>query len=336
MKERLYIFSDGDLKRKDNTVFAEIQHPNEEKTIKKYVPVESVREVYLFGEMTITKKLLEYFSQKKILLHIFNYYGFYSGTYYPREHYNSGYMIINQTKHYIDMKKRLVLAKEFVRGSGKNILKILKYYDRKGSNFGENLENIGLLVDQIEEQEDLKKLMALEGFMRKQYYECFNGIIMNSDFEFKKRTKQPPKDYLNSLISFLNSMIYTAVLGEIYNTHLDPRIGFLHSSNFRRFSLNLDIAEIFKPVIGDRLIFQLLNKRIITEDDFEKDLNGILISSEGKRKIAERLERYFQNTIKVKQLKRNVSYKRLMRLELYKLEKHLMDEKEYKAFVMSF
>ena len=85
----------------------------------------------------------------------------------------------------------------------------------------------------------------------------------------------------NALISFSNSIIYTQVLSEIYQIHLDPRIGYLHTTNFRRFTLNLDVSEIFKPVIGDRTIFPCINKKIITEKDFDKDLKGIILNDRG-------------------------------------------------------
>jgi len=138
------------------------------------------------------------------------------------------------------------------------------------------------------------------------------------------------------LISFANSIIYTQVLSEIYQTHLDPRIGFLHATNFRRFSLNLDVAEIFKPVIGDRTIFSLINKGIITASDFEKSLHGILLNDKGRKKFLQHLEERLKQTIKHSRLKKQVSYRRLIRLELYKLEKHLMDEEIYKPFVMDW
>ena len=126
------------------------------------------------------------------------------------------------------------------------------------------------------------------------------------------------------------------VLSEIYQTHLDPRIGYLHTTNFRRFTLNLDVAEIFKPVIGDRTILSALNREIISEKDFDKSLNGIILNDSGKKKFLKLLEERLAQTIKHHSLKRHVSYRRLIRLELYKLEKHFMEEKEYQPFVMDW
>ena len=275
-------------------------------------------------------------SQKEIILHFFNYYGYYSGSYYPREHYNSGYMILKQSEFYLDEKKRLALAKIFVEGAGKNVLKILKYYNRREAEVSSSIEQIEKLIDITSKQIKLEKLMAVEGKIKNIYYSTLNEIIKNPLFEFKRRTKQPPGDRINSLISFANSMIYIYVLSEIYQTHLDPRIGYLHSTNFRSFTLNLDVAEIFKPVIGDRTIFQVVNKKILKENDFEKVVKGILLNDKGKKKFLEKIEERLNSTIKHSALKKNVSYKRLIRLELYKIEKHLMGEKEYKPFVMEW
>jgi CRISPR-associated protein Cas1 len=126
------------------------------------------------------------------------------------------------------------------------------------------------------------------------------------------------------------------VLSEIYKTHLDPRIGFLHTTNFRKFTLNLDVAEIFKPLIIDRLIFSVIDKKMITKDDFDNQVGGLLLKEKGKRVFVEELDKKLETTIKHKNLGRNVSYRQLVRLELYKLEKHFMREQEYVPFVASW
>ena len=83
------------------------------------------------------------------------------------------------------------------------------------------------------------------------------------------------------MISFGNSIMYTTTLSEIYKTHLDPRIGYLHSTNFRRFTLSLDVSEIFKPIIIDRVIFTLLGRNMINGDDFEKNMEWITYERKG-------------------------------------------------------
>jgi len=331
MKNTLYIFSNGRLKRKENTIYFETEDGK-----RKFVPVENTKEIFIFGEVDLNTKMLNFLSQKEIILHYFNYYGYYSGSFYPREHYNSGYMILKQAKAYMDPVKRLYLAKMFIRGAAENALKTMKYYLNRGKDLRWHIEETEKLIKMLEKQSSIDKAMAIEGNLKQKYYDSFNLIINKEDFSFVKRKKHPPKDQINAMISFANSLIYTYVLSEIYQTHLDPRIGFLHSTNFRRFTLNLDVAEIFKPIIGDRTIFALLNKSEISKKDFEKKLNGIVLNEKGKRKFLEKIEDKLKQTIKHPTLKKNVSYRRLIRLELYKIEKDLMGEKEYEPFVMQW
>ena len=173
--------------------------------------------------------------------------------------------------------------------------------------------------------------MGYEGNIRKLYYESWN-ILIDQDINFNKRVKNPPDNMINTLISYVNTLIYTKVLSAIYNTQLNPTVSYLHEPGSRRFSLSLDIAEIFKPIIGDRLIFSLLNKNQITEKSFTKNLNYLHLTKEGSQVIVSELDKRLQTTIKHKELNKNVSYEYLMQLECYKLIKHLLREKEYESF----
>ena len=134
---------------------------------------------------------------------------------------------------------------------------MIRYYHNRGELETE-INQITNLAGRIDNCSDIETLMAVEGNIREIYYTTFNTIIDKKDFVFSGRNKRPPQDRINSLISFGNTLAYITVLSEIYKTHLDPRIGFLHATNFRRFTLNLDVAEIFKPILVDRLIFSLL------------------------------------------------------------------------------
>jgi CRISPR-associated protein Cas1 len=327
MKKPLYIFSSGELKRKDNTIFFE----NEQG--KKYIPVENTGEIFIFGEVDVNKRFLEFLTQAEIILHFFNRYDYYVGSFYPREHLNSGYMILKQAEHYLDAAKRVLIAKEFVRGALANILQVLRYYRKRGKNLEEIEKSIQALSEKLEVCQQVDELMALEGNARDYYYRSFDLILNNPDFTFYRRSRRPPKNNLNTLISFGNSLLYVIALSEIYKTHLDPRIGFLHTTNFRRFSLNLDLAEIFKPIIIDRLIFKLVGKKMLTNDDFDKGTEGLILKDKARQTFITELDNKLNSTISHPNLGRNVSYRRLMRLELYKLEKHLIGEKEYEPFI---
>lgn len=327
MKKTLYIFSSGELARKDNTLYFE------KGNARRFIPVEDTGEIMIFGEVDVNKRLLEFLAQKEIILHFFNYYGYYIGSFYPREHLNSGYMVLRQAEHYLDECKRLRIAKEFVRGGATNIRQVIRYYQGREKEVTTVLEAVERLITLIDTCPDNAALMAIEGNIRDHYYGAFDQILDNPDFVFQVRSRRPPKNFLNTLISFGNSLIYTICLSEIYKTHLDPRIGYLHATNFRRFSLNLDVAEIFKPILIDRLILGLIGKNMISKNDFERDTEGVMMKDAARKRFVEQLDERLNTVIKHRDIGRPVSYRRLIRLELYKLEKHLMGEKEYEPFV---
>ncbi|MGC9004977.1 MAG: type I-B CRISPR-associated endonuclease Cas1b [bacterium] len=327
MKRTIYIFSDGELKRKENTLFFQTEKEQ------KYIPIEATGEIMVMGEVNLNKRFLELCASSEIILHFFNYYGYYVGSFFPRKHLNSGHIILKQCEHYLDEKKRLIIARKFVEGALENIKRVLRYYKNRGKEVEENLQEIERMTEVIGDCRDIESLMALEGNARIAYYSAFDKIIEDENFSFNERSKRPPQNRLNALISFGNSLLYVVALSEIYHTHLDPRIGYLHTSNFRSFTLNLDVAEVFKPIIVDRLIFYLLNKKMLGPQHFEPALEGIILNEKGRKIFVSEFEERLKGTVSHPDLGRNVSYRRLIRLELYKIEKHIMGEKEYKPYV---
>jgi len=299
---------------------------------KKFMPVTTVSEVYVFGEVDLNKRFLEFLSRNEITMHFFNHYGYYVGSFYPRTHYNSGYMIVKQVEYYLDLKKRLDLARRFVEGAIYNMIRVLQYYVLRGMELTDIIADLKRYLESIRQEYTIEGLMGKEGNARARYYESFNLIIRDENFRYFGRTRRPPESRLDSVISFLNSMLYLNVLREIYMTHLDPRIGFLHEANFRSFSLNLDVAEVFKPIIVDRLIFYTINKGMLNQSHFIKELGGVLLNEMGRQILVREFENKMSTTVKIRPSGRKLSYRRLIRIELYKIEKHLMGEAEYKPF----
>lgn len=319
-----YIFKTGRIKRKDNTVFFEIS----EERKKVPIPVNDIDSVYLFGEIDLNTKLLNFFSQNNIMIHFFNYYGFYTGTFYPKEFLNSGEVIVKQVKHYLQKGLRLELASEFVKGAIYNTIQNLKRYKEKLDG---EIESVEKLYKAVDKQIEISQIMGIEGNVKDIYYSAFEKII-TQEIDFKKRVKHPPDNMMNALISFVNSIIYTEVLKEIYKTQLNPTISYLHEPGFRRFSLALDVSEIFKPIFGDRIIFEMLNDRKLKKEHFDKNLNFSYLLESGRRIVVKAFENKLNKTIKHKKLNRKITYRRLIRLELYKLVKHLLGEEIYKSF----
>ncbi|MEM3041546.1 MAG: CRISPR-associated endonuclease Cas1, partial [Nitrososphaerota archaeon] len=160
MKRPLYIFSSGELSREGNTLV--LVKPDD----KKFIPVTAVSDVYVFGELTLNKRVLEFLSSNEVTVHFFNYYGYYVGSYYPRSHYNSGYMIVRQAEHYLDTSKRLVIARKFVSGALANMWHVLHYYELRGIPFRDTAKTIKELQASLSAVSTIEGLMGVEGNAR--------------------------------------------------------------------------------------------------------------------------------------------------------------------------
>ena len=336
MKKTYYLFNPGTLQRKDNTLrftpMEEDGNGNQREGQPRYLPVEDIAELYVFGALNANSSLYNFLGQNGIAVHFFDYYENYTGSFMPRDGLLSGKMILAQTSAYQNKKKRIELARKFVEGGAFNMLKNLRYYNTRGKDLDVLIEKIEQYESQLPFATSVEELMGLEGNIRQVYYEGFDLII--NDFEMGTRTKQPPQNEVNALISFGNMMCYSQCLRSIHQTQLNPTISYLHSPGERRYSLSLDISEIFKPILVDRVIFKLLNRRELQERHFESKINRCLLNPSGKKIFVKAFDDRLKETIQHRSLKRKVSYKHLIKLECYKLSKHLLGMEEYKPFKM--
>lgn len=332
MKVNYYISSNGILKRKQNTVFFIRKKENGE-IESKILPINKIYAIYADGRISFSSGVVSYLSKNGVPIHFFNKYGFYEGSLYPREKFVSGDLLIKQVEHYLNKEKRLEIAKKIVKGAIENIVKNLQYYERIKGELSEEIEKIKMLLQNLENQNEIENLMGIEGNVHEIYYQSFNKILPEK-FCFDKRSRRPPENMINCLISFGNSLVYSTVLTEIYNTQLNPTISYLHEPFERRFSLALDLSEIFKPLLADRVIFKLINKQIIDENHFMKEFNYVLLNEKGRKLFLQNYEEKLKTTIKHRTLKRSVSFQRLIRLECYKLIKHILGIKTYEPFVI--
>ncbi|WP_457601179.1 type I-B CRISPR-associated endonuclease Cas1b [Hydrogenivirga sp.] len=306
MGKPYFLIKDGRLTRKENTILFESED------FRKTIPIEDVDELFVISEVSLTSKLLKLLSERGSPMHLFNRFGFYVGSFYPRDRDPSGYLIIKQAEHYIDEDKRLYLAKAFVSGAIDNLSYVYEL------DADEHLKR-------LKEAKNVEEVMSIEGDFRKR---CYEKLEDRTGFEFRARTKRPPQNPLNALISFGNSLVYAKVLGEIYYTSLNPAVSYLHEPSTKRFSLSLDVSEIFKPVLSDRLIVKLAGKAI-KESHFTDRSGLVYLNGEGKRIFVSEFNKLLEKTLRHKKLKRKVSNRGLIRIELYKLIKHLLGDEPY-------
>jgi CRISP-associated protein Cas1 len=330
MKKTYYLFNPGRMSRQDNTLkYTPVSEDGEiEKA--RFLPIETVSDLYIFGSLDTNSSLYNFLGKNSIPVHFFDYYEHYTGSFMPKEYLLAGKMQIEQTKTYMALKKRLPLAKAFVDGAAMNILKNLQYYQRRGKDLSASIEQILNLRNTIENAKEIDELMGIEGNIRKTYYAAFDTIL--NDFEMGNRTKQPPTNEVNSLVSFGNMMCYSVCLSQIYHTQLNPTISFLHEPGYRRFSLALDLAEIFKPLLVDRVIFTVLNRKQITSKDFVMEANRCILKDSARKTFVKAFEEKLLETINHRTLGKHVSYKHLVKLECYKLTKHMLGIENYVPF----
>lgn len=321
-----YITSMGELSRKDNSLCFR----KEGKNI--YIPVENTKEIYCLNEVSINSKLLDFLASNNIVVHFFNYYEGYSGSYYPKNQYNSGKLLVKQVEKF--SSDRLVIAKNIVSGIGINIKEVLYHY------YKHNKKEVKKTIDwitkeffiRVEDSSNIKELMAVEGELWQRFYSEFKNFLPE-DFIMNKRVKRPPDNPINAMISFGNSLLYTKTISAIYRTHLDQRISFLHEPSEGRFSLSLDISEVFKPVIVYKTIFDLVNnKKIQVSKHFDKKVNYCLLNEEGRNIFITAFEERMESVFNHPKLKRRVSYRTAIKLDCYKLIKYIMEDKEFIPF----
>jgi len=324
-KRSITLLSDGTLFRRENTLYFENERG------RKPLAVEGIYDIYVYGHVTITSQALHYLAQKGISVHFFNHYGHYDGSFYPRESLNSGDLVIRQAEHYLDRGKRLKLARLFVKGSALNMERNLKRWKVANRFSGE----LRALLEELDGAEKITEVMNVEARIREAYYSRWDDHLPEG-FKIMKRTRRPPENEMNALISFLNSRLYATIVSELYNTQLVPTVSYLHEPGERRFSLALDLSEIFKPIIADRLATRLITKKILSKEHFREELNGVLLTKEGMRKVTETYNVEMRKSVRHPGLKKNVTKQRLIRLEAYKLIKHLVGVKEYEPLVAWF
>ena len=321
-----YITSMGELSRKDNSLCFRKNGKNI------YIPIENTKEIYCLNEISINSKLLDFFGKNNIVVHFFNFYGGYSGSFYPKNQYNSGKLLVKQVEKF--KNNRIEIAKAIVKGIGANIDEVLYHYYKHGKSEVKDCidwirEDLYKLVDKTE---SIKELLAYEGEIWMRFYSMFQYFI-NEDFILNKRVKRPPDNPINALISFGNTLLYTKTISAIYRTHLDQRISFLHEPSEGRFSLSLDISEVFKPVIVYKTIFDLVNnKRIQVAKHFEKSLNYCILNEEGRQIFIESFENRIESTFLHTKLNRKISYRTAIKLDCYKLIKNILENKEFIPF----
>lgn len=319
-----HIFADGELSRSEDTLRidtldGEIKH----------LPVESVGTIYLHGQIDFNTRALGLLNEHGTAVHVFGWNDYYVGSYLPKRQHQSGNTVVEQVRAYDDSDRRLAIAQDIIRASIHNMRTNLQYYDARDHDFASEVQTLQTQSDRVKSVTGVQELRGVEATARKAYYSCFDRILRDP-FELTRREYNPPSNEANALVSFLNAMVYTTCVSAIRNTALDPTVGFVHEPGDRRFTLSLDIADIFKPILADRVIFRLVNRQQLDFDDFESELDGCLLTEDGRLTVLKEFEETLDRTVEHPRLDRNVSYKTLVQTDVYSLKKHILTGEPYR------
>ncbi len=317
--ETLFISREARLRQRENTLSITI----EDKT--RSFPIETLGHLVLLAESTLNSKLLTLCGKYGVRLSVFDYYGYFKGAFEPFNRNPSGQVKLAQAEILLNEIQRMALARELVRGAAHNMQANLLYYRYRGKTGLEAmLKEMKRLVNLIPKAQDSSTLMGIEGNLHQWYYKAWK--LIDPVLDFTPRVRRPPNNPINCLLSFLNQLTYTVVRHELFKTHLEETFSVLHTPGNGRSSLSLDLAEPFKPILTDSLIFRMVGRKMLDVSWFEQHEGVCLLSETGRRNIAE------QFSIRLEERYQDRSFREWIYREALAIERHLLGVAEYESF----
>ncbi|NJE10063.1 CRISPR-associated endonuclease Cas1 [Thermococcus sp. MAR1] len=284
--------------------------------VKRRIPLGQVSEIHCLARVSMTSGAIELLSERRIPVHFYTTRGEYKGSFIndvsPR-----GKLHLEQARHYLESEKRLYLAKTIVEGIQNSMALVLA---RMGVN-PVKLNSVKVDGETVEE------IMGREAELWSHFYRYFGEAIGVEDF---KRTRRPPQDEINALISYANAIVYGLSLSSLIKAGLDPSIGYLHAVNDSRYSLSLDLADIFKPLYVFTAIKSALDDGLFLKSDFSRKRNAVYLARSGKVKLLQALTNTLRRTVYIS--RKRYSYMGLMEREAGKIRNHLLGGKNYSPF----
>jgi CRISPR-associated protein Cas1 len=237
---------------------------------------------------------------------------------------------------YRDEEFKPVIARSILDGKLKNQRTLILRYQRNHpeADFSAELDTISNSISSLVGTKEISSLMGLEGASSGAYFKCYSKML-SQNFTFDKRTKHPPLDPTNALLS-LGYVLITNEIGALAeSTGFDPFIGFLHSLRYGRQSLPLDLVEEFRHPVVDGLVQTLVNTGSIKEDDFHKENNGaFLLNREAFKRFLTAYEERMEKLFLDRDENSNTSYRKLFQRQVLNMERAILNREEYQPFLV--
>ncbi|MBK8183220.1 MAG: CRISPR-associated endonuclease Cas1 [Candidatus Competibacteraceae bacterium] len=318
--ETLFVSREAKLRQRENTLAVTL----EGKT--RALPIEKIGHLVLLADSSLNTRLLTLCGKHGVRVSIFDYYGYFKGSFEPIDQNPAGRVKLAQAELLLNKAQCLSLAREIVEGAIHNLRANLLYYRYRGHiSLQPVIDEIARLMEELPQAKTTAALMGFEGTIHQSYYAAWK--LIDPALDFGPRVRRPPNNQINCLLSFLNQLTYTVVRHEVFKTHLEETFSVLHSPlTAGRSSLSLDLAEPFKPVLVDALIFRLIRRRMVDDNWFDQHEGICLLTDVGRRRVAEqfaaRLEESYQGR----------SFREWIYREGLAIERHLLGVVEYNSF----
>ena len=282
----LYITSDDAYLRKERETF--VVEVNNEKVFQ--APTHSIENIVCFGFKPLTPALMAYCAENNVGISYMSETGKFLAKVYGAQ---QGNVLLRKAQYAIsdDVFLSLAIARPIIAAKVSNYRSLLLRHQRNHPDHCcEEVvlaaETMGRRFINIQQAENLDELRGYEGECATLYFGVLSSLItaQNEDFIFTKRTKRPPLDSANALLSFLYAILTNDVRSALETVGLDPQVGFLHQLRPGRPSLALDIMEEFRAYLGDRIMLNLINLKQVSKIDFEIRESGEVRMSDNARK----------------------------------------------------
>ncbi len=309
-----------------------------DKEVLSEIPASYIRQIVLSANANISTQAIKFLLRMNVEIIYQSSWGRFEGKFAPEENKNS-LLRLAQYKSHLDESFAMKVSKEFVRGKLSNMRTLLLRQNRETGD-GE-VENacirIKNILERVMEAREKDELLGLEGIGTREYFSVFGRLIKSGGygFDFEKRTKRPPRDPVNALLSFGYSLLVGDVVSALSTSGLDPYIGFFHSTKYGRPALALDLMEEFRPVIVDSLVILMINKGMIEYGDFREKFGGVYLEEDGREAFFKTYAGRVQTEIVHPVFEYRVNYRRIFEIQARFLAKVLTGEiDEYAPFIV--
>ena len=290
-------------------------------------PMGQVDTINIFGNINFTTPFVARANEHGIVLNYFTQNGRYRGSFVPEQNTIAE---VRRRQYALSEKESLKIAKQIIRGKIRNSRTLLNRKDVSDTGklvaLEEETGKLVALEEETGKARDLDALRGTEGEAAEIYFGLLNGCLADG-WTFERRTRRPPEDHINALLSLTYSMMKNEVLSALRQYNLDPFLGILHADRHGRPALALDLQEEFRPIFCDAFALRLINKAMLNHEDFGDDNH---LKDYAFKTYLEKFDDYMQEEFTHPKFEYTVTRRKAVRMQAILLRKAITGElKEY-------